>query len=268
MSSEETQVFESVARVYDSDFTYSAIGKAQRNRVWGYLRRYLPAGRSSILEINCGTGEDALFMAKAGHRVLATDISPGMITVAESKRILSGQTDLRFQCASFLDLKKKIPSNHFDVIFSDFGGLNCISSVEMVRLAGELSALLKPGGKLMLVVMGRRCFWERLFFRLRGEKDKIHRRASPNGVLTRIGTSSLLTWYYSPAEIRTLLGSHFLMRRLRPIGFFIPPSYLEPWFLRRKRFLKLLCFMEWFAGSFSRLADRADHYMIELEKRS
>lgn len=268
MSSQETSIFESVARVYDSDFTYSNIGKAQRKRVWSYLSRYLPAGRSNILEINCGTGEDALFMANAGHRVLATDISPGMITVAEGKRIVAGQNDVLFQCASFLDLKKIISSNNFDVIFSDFGGLNCISSVEMVRLAGELSGFLKPGGKLMLVVMGRKCFWERLFFRLRGEKEKIHRRASPNGVLTRIGNSSLLTWYYSPREISTLLGSHFLMRRVRPIGFFIPPSYLEPWFFERKLLLKFLCFLEIFVGSIGKLADRSDHYMIELEKRA
>ena len=49
----------------------------KRNRVRKHLMKYLSPA-SDILELNAGTGEDAIFLARQGHRVHATDISSGM----------------------------------------------------------------------------------------------------------------------------------------------------------------------------------------------
>ena len=50
--------------------------KHKGNIVWDYLEKtFLDNNKLNILELNCGTGEDALWFAKQGHKVLATDLS-------------------------------------------------------------------------------------------------------------------------------------------------------------------------------------------------
>ncbi len=71
---------------YDKEFTYTSIGKFQRNNVHSYLREILPENNPiNILELNCGTGEDALFFLKNGHKVLATDLSEEMLHITKNK---------------------------------------------------------------------------------------------------------------------------------------------------------------------------------------
>ncbi|HVQ63229.1 MAG TPA: hypothetical protein VMT78_01770, partial [Terriglobia bacterium] len=54
--------FEAIAGVYDDVFSDSPIGRAQRRAVWNEMDREFREGQS-ILEINCGTGIDALHLA-------------------------------------------------------------------------------------------------------------------------------------------------------------------------------------------------------------
>jgi ubiquinone/menaquinone biosynthesis C-methylase UbiE len=81
--------FDILAETYDADFTQSQIGKLQRERVWKFLQAILQTlGRPlKILEINCGTGEDALRLAAMGHNIVATDASEIMIEKAQQKLI-------------------------------------------------------------------------------------------------------------------------------------------------------------------------------------
>lgn len=77
--------FDHIAENYDSSFTHTAIGQYQRALVWEHLRQCLPSYPQKILEINCGTGEDALFLAEQGHQVIATDVSAEMVHQASLK---------------------------------------------------------------------------------------------------------------------------------------------------------------------------------------
>ena len=114
--------FDDLARDYDVDFTDSAIGKMQRDRVWHVLcHRILSAEKSKILEVNCGTGVDAIWLANQGHEVLATDISGEMIQRAASK---VHPKNLKFLQAGFGEIKGLAAPESTDLIFSDFGGLN------------------------------------------------------------------------------------------------------------------------------------------------
>src|ERR1700683_3015332 len=76
--------FDARAEAYDGQFTRTRIGTAMRAAVWARCAaRFRPGFR--ILEMNCGTGEDARWLASQGMKVLATDISPRMIEVARRK---------------------------------------------------------------------------------------------------------------------------------------------------------------------------------------
>ncbi len=59
--------FDHKASIYDTEFSYSHTGRLQRQRVWAYLETHVFSEQNSplkILELNAGTGEDALVLKK------------------------------------------------------------------------------------------------------------------------------------------------------------------------------------------------------------
>jgi ubiquinone/menaquinone biosynthesis C-methylase UbiE len=191
--------------------------------VWARLDSLFPPG-ARVLELACGTGEDARHLAERGVHVLATDQSEKMLAVAEGK------------CAGlpvefvWLDVGnwELVNSNlgRFDGAFSNFGGLNSITNYQL--LVSNLQSLLKPGGQLLFVIMGRHCAWEIAWHLLHGDPATAFRRWRRGGVLARVGKATMNVYYPSTAELRRAFAPHFRLTRVRPLGNFLPPSYLEP----------------------------------------
>jgi len=76
--------FDCIATRYDALWTDTAIGRAQRNLVWHTIDGLFHTG-DRILDIGCGTGEDAAHFAARGVHVYATDASPAMVQVAPAR---------------------------------------------------------------------------------------------------------------------------------------------------------------------------------------
>jgi hypothetical protein len=72
------------------------------------------------------------------------------------------------------------------------------------------------------------------------------------------------TWYYGPADLRRLFDG-YTPRALRPVGFWLPPSYLDPFFKRWPAALRSLDFLEKNAAP-AALAAASDHYFLGLRK--
>ena len=90
-------LFDAAADTYDETFVNTNVGKLQRARVWNYLDSILPDKPLHILELNCGTGKDAVWFADKGHNVTATDISDKMLEIAKNKASLSNNSsNIRF----------------------------------------------------------------------------------------------------------------------------------------------------------------------------
>src|SRR5689334_15710140 len=69
---------------YDHDDAANPILTLWRQQIYNHILRYLRPN-SSILELNAGTGIDALYFAQRGHSVLATDLSDGMVQQIQTK---------------------------------------------------------------------------------------------------------------------------------------------------------------------------------------
>ncbi|MEO5570400.1 MAG: class I SAM-dependent methyltransferase [Bacteroidia bacterium] len=264
MNAEEeilTSAFDSAALSYDTDFTFSNMGILQRKRVYYFLEKILSkeSKRLEILEINCGTGEDARWFAEKGHSVIATDASEKMIDMATHKK------QELFEVCSYDKLIKKYSNKKFDLIFSNFGGLNCINEVQLKKLSADLFSLLKPGGKFVAVLMGKKCLWEQIYFILKLNFKKAFRRLSSTGVDAVIGDQIQKTFYYSPAEFANLYAKEFKTIMKKPVGFVLPPSYLESFFKNKTWLLQLLNLKEK-VFPFSFLSNFADHYFIVLQR--
>jgi len=268
---QEASPFDILAKSYDQDFTHTAIGKLQRERVWSILTPLLGRlGNSlNILEINCGTGEDALRLASLGHQVWATDASVVMIKKAKQKAgvMYNGKLSVNFMQCSFKDIATHFNHLSFDIVLSNFGGLNCISSKELEELNNSFATITHAESRLVFVVMSRYCVWETLFFALKGNLKKAFRRQKKSVVFSK-GESDMNIYYYRPKDFRNIFSSSFKQENVLPVGFAIPPSYLESFFSKRSGWLKWL--QAWDNGWANKpfLSGLSDHFCITLKKIS
>ena len=211
-SAKTQQAFDNLAANYDSGFTHTDIGKLQRGIVHRMLRKKTDPSRfQRVLELNCGTGEDALWMSGQGFSVVATDISGEMIRIADHKATqLKLHNPPVFTTLDFNDIPVD-KGESYDLVFSNFGGMNCAGPEQLHEVAGRLHKILRPGGKVIAVIMGKKCLSEKLYFTLKNSSQK-NRRNSSQPVTAKFQSGSFPVWYYSPGEFSNCL-SHGLIPR-------------------------------------------------------
>lgn len=253
--------FDTYAHQYDEHFTFSPIGMAQRDVVRQNLKGLLQKDKR-LLELNCGTGFDAYELSRKVKSVLATDASAAMISECEAK--YNTREGLQFRVMRIQDTAPLLKGK--DLVFSNFGGLNCLSPDEFRALGKACREQLGNGSDIFLVVMGKRCIWEKLYFLWKFDRSNAFRRKNSQGVPTHIGPAQFLTWYYSPDEILDFFGPGFTLQSCGPVGLFVPPSYLNPFFENRKRLFQLFRSLDRIFCKFKWAANYADHFYIHLKK--
>src|SRR6185369_17947126 len=138
--------FDEMAGTYDATFTDTQVGRALREIVWSRLEQtFLPPKR--ILELGCGTGEDALRLARSGVQVVATDPSAGMIQVARAKAAAGNCAQrIEFRCLGMQEIRSFAPGEMFDGVLSNFGAVNCVPNLQ--ALVADVAGRLRPGAPL------------------------------------------------------------------------------------------------------------------------
>jgi SAM-dependent methyltransferase len=265
MSSTRTapSAFDGIAAQYDELFTNSVIGRAQRNSVWEIARKHLPAG-GSVLELNCGTGEDAFFLAKCGMKVLACDVSEKMIEIARCRQAEdpSGAA-VRFRVLA-TERIAAIVNEKFDAAFSNFSGLNCVA--DLGKTAAEMAQRLRPGATAVLCFSNRYCLWELVWYLLRGTAGKAFRRWTRKPVVARIGNESVTVRYPSVAEIASAFSPYFRPVCIYGVGITVPPSYLEPWLRHRPAMVAAMSRLDAYLSTLWPFRLLGDHVALVLER--
>lgn len=262
---QEEKVSEAFSRQsggFDKSDNENEILKWMRSRVRDCAIHLWKPG-DSILELNAGTGLDALFFAEKGFRVHATDNAPGMLNAIKDKIDKYGVQDkITTQRCSFLELNKLIPQR-FDHIFSNFGGLNCTDKLDSV--IQSLEPLLKPGGTVTLVIMPPICPWELLYF-LKGNFKLAFRRLNKKGTSSHLEGLNFTTWYYSPAEVKSMLGKNYSTLSITGLGIVVPPPFLEHFPLKYPNIFRRLASIEKSISAKAPFYSWADHFIITAKK--
>jgi ubiquinone/menaquinone biosynthesis C-methylase UbiE len=242
------------ASTYDARFAFSESGHAMRRTVWEAADKVLPAA-AHILDLGCGTGEDAIHFAQRGHHVTAIDIASEMVQMLISKARAAG-VEQRIT-AGVSDLESVSPAaEEFDAIFSNFGAINCLKDLSALqRLA---SSAVKSGGYLILVSMGGFYPLETMAFLAKGQIRRAFRRFGSARSATIEGRQ-FPVWYHSPATLRRALGLDFSLMHVAGLRSFLPAPGME----HLTRYLPLRLFTQLDALlTQSRLtASCADHYL-------
>lgn len=257
--------FDSIARDYDRVFTDSLIGRAQRNAVWTVLRKTFKT-KDSLLELNCGTGEDAIFLAGNDLSVFACDASAQMIARAEERlRHMPVRVPVVFRELPTERIGELHPETQFDGAFSNFSGLNCVADLDAT--ASALANLVKQDGRLVLCFSTRFCLIEILYFLARGQLRKALRRCSGASEVT-LGNEKFTVYYPTIRRIRRSFASDFCLYSCTGIGVTVPPSYLEGWVRRHPALFRILRSLESLLAKMPILRSMGDHVLLCFEKVS
>lgn len=258
--------FDPLAPTYDHDFTALPIARHLRARVQADLARLFPPG-SSALELGCGTGEDALFLAHHQVRVLATDSSTVMLDAARAKAEYAPLiTFAPLDLAQIGQAAPALQDQTFDGVYSNFGVLNCLPAWD--ALAHWLAARVRPGGVLAFGVIAPRCLWETLWHGVHGDFSTAFRRWRGEAAFQPPGTATALTIAYPTiARFERAFAPSFRRTRLTPLGVFLPPSDAYGAVGKHPRLLDALVRLDDRFGRAQFLAALADHFWIEFVRR-
>jgi ubiquinone/menaquinone biosynthesis C-methylase UbiE len=256
------RAFTKQAEHYDTDDLSNPILTAWRKQVYAHVNKFLKPN-SRILEINAGTGIDALYFVKQGHRVHATDISDGMIKKIKSK-IADHSISEKLTCqqCSYEDLDQ-IKARDFDYIFSNFGGLNCVD--DLSKVTKHFSSLLRPGGMATLVIMPPVSLWEWLWV-FKGNWKSAFRRLRKGGTIARVEGEHFQTYYHSASEVAKADGKSFEIVSTEGIGSLSPPPSSIEFVLKFPRLYWLLQTLDSklrYVFPFNRWAD---HVIVTLQR--
>ncbi|MFQ5568035.1 MAG: class I SAM-dependent methyltransferase [Rhodothermales bacterium] len=259
-----TAPFDTVAARYDQTFTERPLGRWLRAAVWEQLEAAFAPG-DHVLELGCGTGEDAVRLAQHGVCVHATDQSEAMIDVARRKAALQGLTDrITFAKLDLASLDALEADSPYDGGFSNFGVLNSLPDRRPTATA--LARWIRPGGRVVLVVMGPLCPWEWMWYLARGHPRTAFRRFC-SGVIARLDEGTTMrVWYPSPRRLRKDFAPYFRVRRTAGIGVVLPPSFASHLVDRWPRFFARLSLLDRRLGRFFPGTWLNDHYLMILER--
>jgi ubiquinone/menaquinone biosynthesis C-methylase UbiE len=266
--------FSKQSSVFDQLEKDNGILQWMRKQVHDHCLQFFKTG-DSILELNCGTGIDAIFFAEQGMHVHATDMSEGMLNELKKKIEMKNlQEKISVQQCSFTELTSILLSptsfasamlsvKKFDHIFSDFGGLNCEKNIEGV--ISQFKDLLKQGGTVTLVIMPPFCPWE-ISLLLKGNFKTAFRRFKRNGTASNVEGIHFNTFYFTPSRLIKAFGRDYQLLGLRGLACLIPPPYLENFPKRYPKIFGTLKRMDQKLNHTFPFNHWADHFIITVKR--
>jgi ubiquinone/menaquinone biosynthesis C-methylase UbiE len=103
--------------------------------------------RASVaLDVGCGAGREAIFLAARGYSVIGVDFSAPAIEIARQRSIAEGVT-VDWHVADVLALPLGTKSVDF---VTDRGCFHIVQRRHRGRFANEIARVLKPGGRMLL----------------------------------------------------------------------------------------------------------------------
>ncbi len=264
-----TLAFDRLAPSYDA-LASGEIFQLLRLRTHRAFARCFATG-SRVLEIGCGTGLDTEFLATRGIRVVACDPSEEMVSRAQRRLAKGGLEDRTtvLPCglgdlAAFLDTLAE--SAGFDGIVSNFGALNCVAN--LAPLGALARRYLRPGGVVLLGLMGRACAVEALYLTATRRPREAGRRLGRGPIAVPVAGIDVPTFYHRIADVRSALEPDLRLHMIEGIGVVLPPPYLEPRWQRLPKPLRgMVAHLDALLAPWPPFNRVGDHVLLHFVKR-
>jgi ubiquinone/menaquinone biosynthesis C-methylase UbiE len=217
--------YDALAPCYDQQVQADAM---VRRLLWKHYARLFSAGMR-VLDVSCGTGIDAVFLARRGVQVVAIDISAGM--VAELRRKVQAAGLAACVQPHVMDLAYVMdlaaihcwPERSFDGMISAFAGLNTVA--DLAPFARDAARLLRPEGRLVIHLLNRCRSWDLLPLLARGRWRAARTMAQQRERTVVIGGRPVRHYLYTPEEAyRRFFARYFRLTRAYSLGALLPPA--------------------------------------------
>lgn len=260
------EAFDSVAADYDGPRGNNDQIQDMRRDMWQSLDAVFPRP-CRLIDLGCGTGLDAVRMAKLGHVVTAADWSPRMVqrTCGRAEREQVADR-VRSIAIGAHELQRLDGAGQYDGAYSNLGPLNCVP--DLGDVSRECARLLKPGGALVFTVIGRYCPWEMAHYLRRRRWARATVRFARHVVPVTMNNHTIWTRYYGPGEFYRAFKQHFALEYYRGLCVFLPPPYLTwireqhpAWHERLRRLDRRV-------SGWPLLRGLGDHFLIVMKKRA
>lgn len=262
MDSNQEQInkgFSLIYEEYDELNTFDNKALWQRKRIYSHVTKFL-LPQHSMLEINAGSGIDAVYFAQRGNKVTATDLSDGFELQIQKKIEgfnLSGKLD--FVKLPYSELECLFPKK-FDYIFSNFGGLNCVE--DPMEVISKFKGILNPGGRVSLVIMPKHYPGEWMLL-LKDRKIAL-RRYKKKAIKANVEGFKIDVWYHSLKTIKKGIKKDYDVLKSENLGTVFTQNKFfgkeNPRFF--KFILKINMLLRWLTPS-----GVGDYYIVTFQKK-
>jgi ubiquinone/menaquinone biosynthesis C-methylase UbiE len=180
-----------------------------------------------LLDIGCGNGFVTCLYARAGAEVASVDITETAVELTQARLKVEGlSADVKQADAEDLPFEDQ----YFDYVVS-FGVLH--HTPDTAKAIDEAYRVLKPGGRLLLMLYHRNSFAYQLLFRAKRLLQPAWRGKSAAGQVNAVdGAGNPLGKVYSKKQVGELL-QNFTDHEFKPAGMFFNREQLIPGPLRR-----------------------------------
>jgi SAM-dependent methyltransferase len=264
--------FDLLAPGYDEEIGSNTIGNKMRQVLREMLLGTFRPG-DLVLEIGCGTGIDAIFLAERGISVVATDLSAKMLDLLRAKIFDRGLSEMivtrKLAANQVGKLVEDWGPTSFDGGFSHAGALNMEPRID--ELPSQLFRLIRNGGHFICSVVNKVSLFEVLFYPLVLRPRKAFRRLD-NVIPIPISTSPHLRRYvvpsrfFSTSDLKRIFAGFFSLQEVVGLQVFLPPHNLDDVY---RRFRPLFYPMDVVENLLSKRfpANRLGHYTLAKFRR-
>lgn len=260
---ESVDVFGKIAEEYHCSFESNSSACLARSRVHRFFARHLSPDRGRVLDIGCGTGIDAQFIAGLGCKVHGVDRSVGMIAEA-TKQLANATVDIRkrVELASVEvtseNLAMLLSSIQSNQVVLSFGVINFIDDLhELFRVIG---LNMQDGGVCVVTTLAKSSWWERIT-----KNGQIRTGDQPKNV--SIGGTETRAWFWDCDDIVAASSGFFCTVEAVGIGSLYPPPYLDKYVRAFPRVQRTLWKLDRKYENSRFSTKYADHVAIVLERR-
>src|SRR6185437_15868194 len=223
--------FDSVAGDYDGPRGNNALIQRMRARMWHWLDSTFSAA-SRLIDIGCGTGLDAIRMARLGHHVTALDWSPRMVQRTRERAEREQLSDrVRSLVIGGHELERLEDNGVYDGAYSDL------------------------------------CPWEILHYGIRGRWARAKVRFARGFTPVSMNGHTIWTHYYWPREFARAFSGEFSLSQVRGLCILSPPPYLTWLHERYPQVDRALWRIDQRLAAWPVVRSLGDHFLIILRRR-
>ena len=190
-----------------------------------------------VLEIGCGIGTDTIRFARAGAHVTAVDISPESLKLARQRSERYGLSEaISFYNANAEELSSIVPPRPFDLVYS-FGVIHHTPHPE--RVIKQVRLHYAQQGTVLKLMVYNRYSWKVLWTLMSYGRCQFWSLDRLIAKHSEAQSGCPVTYTFSPATLRRLIGSGFQVDEIRVehifpyrIADYVQYRYVWNWYFR------------------------------------